>query len=113
MRKISKSNETDVNQEIVRTSRLLSIPFASSTSLAASVVVYRALGIDKEMSVLCMKELARRRWDGSDFNYEDYIESKLKEMPQQNNMDLVKVSQDVHTGVTNSLNLNNVLKRKL
>lgn len=67
---------------------------SSSKALAARIVVYRSLGIDKEDSLLCMKELAARRAEGEDFDYESFIEEELKKMPKSEK----------------KMNLNNILK---
>lgn len=53
---------------------------AQSIDLAAYVVAYRVLGFDHEFASFCMMELMRRRHLGEDFNFEEYIESKTKEL---------------------------------
>lgn len=53
---------------------------AQSVDLAAYVVAYRVLGFDQEFASFCMAELMRRRVLGEDFNFEDYIESQVKEL---------------------------------
>ncbi len=63
---------------------------AGSKNLAGYVVAYRLLGIYKELSIKCMKELMNRRSAGDDFNFEEYIEDELKDAPKPN--DLKKVS---------------------
>jgi hypothetical protein len=55
-----------------------------SKTLAANVVVYRLLAINKELAIVCMQELYARRENGDDFKYEEYIERQLKEMPSPN-----------------------------
>jgi len=52
-----------------------------SKALGAHVVVFRLLGINKELAVECMEELCIRRDHGDDFNFEQYIEEELKDMP--------------------------------
>ena len=52
---------------------------ATSQILAAYIVAYRVLGFDKPFALWCMGELLRRRESGEDFNFEDYIEEKVKE----------------------------------
>ena len=54
---------------------------SSNEVLAAHVVVYRHLGIQKQTAIICMEELSFRKNNGSDFNYEEYINEQLKQMP--------------------------------
>ena len=54
----------------------------SSDTLAAQVVVYKALGINKELAIQCMKELAVRRENGDLFEYEKYIETEVAKIPK-------------------------------
>lgn len=49
-----------------------------SEVLAAHVVAYRSLKINKELAISAMVELATRRENGSEFDYESYIDEKLK-----------------------------------
>ena len=78
--------------EILRVSRLISIGFSTSETLAAHVVVYRTLKLDKELALICMQELARRRLVGEEFDYETYIEEKTKTIPQMKGIDLLGIS---------------------
>lgn len=50
-------------------------------ALGAHIVVYRHLGINKELAIECMEELCTRREHGDEFNFEQYIEDQLKDMP--------------------------------
>lgn len=52
-----------------------------SKALAAMVVVYRHLHLEKEQAIACMEELVKRKANGDDFDYEGYISDNLKEMP--------------------------------
>ena len=106
MKKMEDLDDAQIQEEIVRTSRLLSVPGTPDKSLAAVVVVYRTLGIDKELSILCMHELAKRRQMGSQFDYEAFIVEELSKMPKRQDMNLVKISQDIHKGISD-----NILKR--
>lgn len=73
---------TDLELEAKRQQRILEIPQADSKLLAAHVVVYRTLGIEKEFALACMTELARRRDLGDDFDYESYIEAEIVKIPK-------------------------------
>jgi hypothetical protein len=68
--------------EIDNTIEIAEIKNASSKILAGFVVVYRTLGIFKERSILCMQELMARRNAGDDFNFEEYIENEVANMPK-------------------------------
>lgn len=73
----------------------------SSEVLAAHVVVYRVLGMNKEFSLLCMKELVNRRKNGDDFQYEEYIDTKITEFPQPKNMNLLNISNEIKKHINN------------
>lgn len=63
----------------------------TSKVLAIRVVLYRVFGMDKELSLLCMKELAVRRENGDNFNYENFIDEEIKKFPKPNTINLSKV----------------------
>jgi hypothetical protein len=67
------------------------IKSASSRVLAAQVVAYRLINANKELAIKCMEELSRRRIEGEAFDYESYIEEKIKiDLPER--VDLGKLS---------------------
>lgn len=53
----------------------------TSESLAAKVVCYRVLKINKEAAKEAMIELESRKINGDEFDYKSYINQKIKEMP--------------------------------
>lgn len=53
----------------------------TSKALSAHVVVFRLLGINKDLAIECMEELCSRRDHGDEFKFESYIEEQLKDMP--------------------------------
>jgi len=55
--------------------------------LAAHIVVYKTLGINKELAVNCMIELANRKKLGSDFDYEKFIDEEVNKIPKINVQD--------------------------
>jgi len=59
----------------------MSLVDIESKALAAHVVVYRLLGINKELAISCMEELSERKHKGDEFEFEKYIEDQLKDMP--------------------------------
>lgn len=76
----------------------------SSEVLALQVVCYRTLGIGKENSILAMQELSLRKQNGDTFDFNAYIESKIKEIPDShakiNQQDLLKnIIQNVSSGI--------------
>ena len=85
----------ETNLEVNRIKRLLSISYQTSDVLATYVVIYRSLFIDKELAVACMQELSRRRELGENFAYEEFIEEKLKEIPQTKNLNLVDMKKNM------------------
>jgi hypothetical protein len=56
-----------------------------SEDLAAQVVLYRSLKINKELSTKCMIELAKRREAGDQFDFESFIEQELNKLPKPQN----------------------------
>lgn len=73
--------------------------------LAAHIVAYRFLGINKELATECMIELARRRSRGLEFDYEKYIKEKLDEISQK--VDKIKIDMKKATVVLNNSELRN------
>lgn len=79
--------------------KYLDIPSKTSEDLAAHVVAYRSLGIDKKFALVCMAELARRRELGEDFNFEDFIDQETKKMPKMHDLDLVKQAASINNNI--------------
>jgi hypothetical protein len=61
---------------------MLELDKIDSKALAAQIVVYRTLGLNKEEAITCMSELSRRRESGDEFHYEDFIDAEIKKMPE-------------------------------
>lgn len=77
-----------------------SMATASPEFLAAQVVVYRSLGMNKDFAISCMAELSRRKEeDGEEFDYETFIEEQLAEIPKPSGIDYVKISKDMQNGL--------------
>ena len=57
------------------------IPSFPSTKLCKMIVTSRYLGFAKDLEKDCMIELAKRRSDGENFNFEKTIEEDLKSLP--------------------------------
>lgn len=56
----------------------------SSEVLCDMIVCSRYLNYHQEIAISCMEELSDRRINGSNFNFEEYIDNALKEMPDLN-----------------------------
>lgn len=85
--------------EAKKQQRLLEIPQVDSKLLAAHVVIYRTLGINKEFAVACMEELVRRRGLGDDFDYENYIELEIAKIPKidETSSELARQIQNINS----------------
>lgn len=70
---------TDVLQEIKN-----NIPTFSSDKLCQFVICHRYLNYSKDLSILAMEELAKRRINGDNFDFESYIDKCLSELPAIN-----------------------------
>jgi len=62
----------------------------SNERLCEIIITSRYLKIMQDESIECMKELAKRREDGSLFEFEKYIEEEYKKLPSFN-LDLRKI----------------------
>jgi len=55
-----------------------------STNLCDVIITFRYLGVFKARAIACMKELAQRRANGDTFEFEEYIQTQMKTMPNIN-----------------------------
>ena len=90
-----KETDPELINEVNRISRRISIGFSTSETLAAHVVIYKTLNMDKEIALLCMKELAHRRELGEDFDYETYIEEEIKKIPKMRDINLPEMGKKI------------------
>ena len=69
----------------------------SSQKLCDMIVCDRYFNIEKKISNFCMEELARRRINGDNFDFENYIDITYCELPQLNfsNLDLRTILNQV------------------
>lgn len=58
------------------------IPSFTSDKLCSVIVCNRYFGSFKDMAVMCMEELAKRRVAGDDFDFESFIDNKLNSLPK-------------------------------
>jgi hypothetical protein len=68
---------TVLDLEVVRAN----LPSYDIVKVCDMVVSERYLGLNKEIGLMCMHELARRRSAGDPFNFEAYIEQAHKSLP--------------------------------
>jgi hypothetical protein len=54
-----------------------------SDMLAAQIVVYRLIGINRDKAVEAMQELSRREAEGDDFDYKSFIEERIALAPER------------------------------
>lgn len=78
---MNKENLDDDNYELDEDDTVDDLKAFSSERLSDIIITYRYFGLNKEKSLEAMKELAARRSAGNDFNYENYIDKNLKELP--------------------------------
>ena|SRR4030067_2948974 len=90
-----KDFDTEEKKRLIKESQMASIITSPSKTLAAHVVVYRAINMNKDIAVACMKELMKRRNDGDDYDFEAYIEEELAKIPKPQNVDYVKIIKNM------------------
>jgi hypothetical protein len=105
-----KEIDYNINLEVNQIGRRLSIGFCTSETLAAYVVIYKALGMDKEIALLCMRELAVRRKLGQDFDYESFIEQEVEKIPKMRGINLPEMGKKV---MNNHGNLRSILGKNV
>jgi len=76
-------------------------PSLKSDVLAAQVVIYRALQLNKDRAIASMEELARRKKNGETFDYESYIKTELAKFPNIKNTteDILKSSRMIESSL--------------
>lgn len=60
------------------------LPTYQMDKICEIIVCNRYFNLDKDLTVHCMEELAKRRIAGDTFKYEDYIENSYKQLPVLN-----------------------------
>ena len=77
----------------------LKIPTFDSEKLCEIIVYYRYLNFNKDLAVLSMQELAKRRLEGDSFDFESYIQKSMSQLPA-----LDFSSFDIRNVLTNMVN---------
>jgi hypothetical protein len=79
----------DINEELLENDDIVTedlikekIPEFTSEKLCQIIVANRYLNYSKDLAVASMLELSSRRENGSNFNYESYIEESLSSLPK-------------------------------
>lgn len=57
-------------------------PSYSSQKLCEMIVCDRYFGCYREVAIICMEELSKRRAGGDDFDFEKYIDECLEKLPK-------------------------------
>lgn len=73
---------TEENESIELFKTAIADGSITSESLAAQVVAYRALKMNKEQAILAMAELGVRRAKGDTFEFEQFIDTELAKIPK-------------------------------
>lgn len=87
--------DPEERKRLIKESQMASVKTSPSETLAAHVVVYRALKINKDIALACMKELAKRKEDGDDFDFETYIEDELAKVPKPKTMNYAQMIREM------------------
>lgn len=86
---------------------------SDSKTLSAYVVLYKSLGINRELAIECMKELALRRTNGDEFDYELFIQEELDKIPKPKNVDYKQIFQSVESNLKSFAKLSQNLRAKI
>lgn len=70
--------ESILDLDLVRTK----VPTYTSEKLCEMIVCERYFGFHPDVSIMCMEELAKRRINGDNFPFEDYIEQAYAGLPK-------------------------------
>ena len=76
--------ELDANKSISLDTIKSNIVNYDSKKLCQIIVSNRYLNMNKELAVLAMQELSIRRQNGDQFNFEEFIEESLNQLPELN-----------------------------
>lgn len=77
-------DEEDSDQAFWNLSVVDDLKNYSTQKICNLIVCDRYLSLNKEIRVVCMEELAKRRLAGEQFEFEKYIEETLESLPEIN-----------------------------
>lgn len=69
----------------------------NSQALAAHIVAYKSLGINKDFAIQCMAELGKRRAAGDDFDFEKFIEDELAKIPKLKDINYQNILNNINS----------------
>jgi len=95
----SDNLDPEEKKRLIREGQMASVSTSTSDTLAAYVVVYRALGMEKEIAIACMKELMKRKSEGDEFEFEAFIEDEVAKIPQPKGTDYAKIIRGMQDNV--------------
>lgn len=78
--KDTEIKHTSLNIDIIKNN----IPKYSSQKLCEMIVCDRYFGLNQQISIACMEELGKRRINGDNLDFENYIDKTQRELPQLN-----------------------------
>lgn len=100
-------NSDDLDPEekkrLIKESQMASVSTSASKTLAAYVVVYRSLGMNQDIAIVCMEELMKRRAEGDDYNFEAYIDEEVAKIPQPKGMDYAKIIKGMQDNIKSKI----------
>ncbi|MDP2683497.1 MAG: hypothetical protein Q8P20_00415 [bacterium] len=102
------TKEIDIKCEIYKIGQRISIGLSPSNTIASYVIIYKTLNINKDLALMCMKELAYRRNLGENFEYEKFIEEEISKIPKMQGINLPELSKTI----LNNKNYKSILKGK-
>ena len=74
--------EVDLGDESDSLESSVSLGDAPPEHLCDVVIAFQYLGLAKQNALECMQELARRRTDGDQFDFEKYISEEMNKLPK-------------------------------
>lgn len=74
--------EDELNEDIIDLDKIkCNLHSYSQERICEIITCNRYFNINSDLTVFCMEELSLRRSNGSDFDFESYIDSLRKELP--------------------------------
>jgi hypothetical protein len=71
----------------------------SSETLAAIVLAFRVLGINRDDAAKAMQILSQRRADGEEFDYEQFIKDHMEKVPKVNHQQTFQTIKQIFAGL--------------
>lgn len=87
----SDNLDPEEKNRLIKEGQMASVSTSPSKNLAAYVVVYRSLGMNKDIAIACMEELLKRKEAGDDYDFESYIDEEVAKIPLPKGTDFAKI----------------------